>query len=154
MMGIGRYALAGVVAATLTTAACTAASGAGRVVPEPATPSAAGRSAPAADLLPRLDGGSSGLSTAVDGAIEAARRESIRAAAAEAPAQPAPDRQATRKPGDGCAQQAMAAGRFDPSCSAYQGYLDPGTSAGRAPTSGEIQMQYACRQGLVPESDC
>jgi hypothetical protein len=53
-----------------------------------------------------------------------------------------------------CAERAMQAGRFDPSCSEYQGYLDPGTAAGREPTSGEIQMQYACEQGLVPRSQC
>ena len=62
---------------------------------------------------------------------------------------------AVLKQSDGdCAQRAMAAGQFDPSCAAYQGYLDPGTLPGRAPTSGEIQMQYACEQGLVPRSDC
>lgn len=48
----------------------------------------------------------------------------------------------------------MQAGRFDPSCSEYQGYLDPGTAAGREPTSGEIQMQYLCEQGVVPRSQC
>ncbi|MFP5068503.1 hypothetical protein ACLFMI_02385 [Pseudonocardia nantongensis] len=167
-MSIGRFALAGVIAATFTTAACTAASGADRVDLEPAVP-LAGQSAPAASLLPRVDAGSSSLSVAVGGAIEATQRERDRAAAAEkaaeerAEAQEAAKRSqaprsaekgATKKPGGGCAQQAMAAGQFDSSCSAYQGYLDPGTSAGRAPTSGEIQMQYACQQGLVPKSDC
>jgi len=39
----------------------------------------------------------------------------------------------------------MAVGRFDPSCPEYQGYLDPG-GAGRGPTSGEIQSQYARQQ--------
>jgi hypothetical protein len=45
----------------------------------------------------------------------------------------------------GCAARAMAVGRFDPSCPEYQGYLDPG-GAGRGPTSGEIQSQYARQQ--------
>ncbi|MFP5023260.1 hypothetical protein [Pseudonocardia phyllosphaerae] len=54
----------------------------------------------------------------------------------------------------GCARRAMAAGKFDPSCAAYQGYLDPGTSAGRAPTSGEIQTQWACEKGLIPKNEC
>ncbi len=53
-----------------------------------------------------------------------------------------------------CADAAMQAGQFDPSCSQYQGYLDPGTAAGREPTSGEIQAQYACEQGLIPRSEC
>lgn len=61
----------------------------------------------------------------------------------------APPRQSTS-----CAEAAMQAGRFDPSCDEYQGYLDPGTAAGRAPTSGETQMQWACEQGLVPQSEC
>lgn len=166
-MSIGRYALAGVIAATFATGACTAASGADRVTLEPAAPLAVRQSAPVASLLPRADAGSSTLSVAANEAIEAIRE----AAAAEKKAaeekaqaqeaakhdqapQPAEKAQATKKSGGDCAQQAMAAGQFDPSCSAYQGYLDPGTSAGRAPTSGEIQMQYACEQGLVPESDC
>jgi hypothetical protein len=53
-----------------------------------------------------------------------------------------------------CAARAMAAGRFDPSCPDYQGYLDPGTKAGRAPTSGEMQMMYLCKEGRVPRSEC
>lgn len=48
----------------------------------------------------------------------------------------------------------MQADRFDPSCSEYQGYLGPGTAAGREPTSGEIQAQYACEQGLIQRSQC
>src|SRR3954447_14327694 len=50
----------------------------------------------------------------------------------------------------GCGRRAVNAGRYDSSCPEYQGYLDPGTRAGRGPTSGEIQLQYACEQGLVP----
>lgn len=173
-MRIGRYALACVIAATFATAACTAASGAERVILEPASSSAGGRPAPAAGLLPRIEAGSSGLSVAVDGASEATRRQRDRVAemekkAAEEKAQTqeaarqgqapwsaaeAPGRQGTKQSDGDCAQRAMAAGRFDPSCAAYQGYLDPGTLAGRAPTSGEIQMQFACEQGLVPRSDC
>ncbi|WP_075294925.1 MULTISPECIES: hypothetical protein [unclassified Pseudonocardia] len=170
-MGIGRYVLAGVIATTLVSVACTAASGADRVAAESTTPLAVNQSVPAAALLPRLDAGSSSLSATVAGAIEAVRREVDRAAAAEKKAaeekaqaqeaarrgqvrQPTDKTRETRKSGGNCAQRAIAAGKFDPSCSAYQGYLDPGTLAGRAPTSGEIQMQYACEQGLVPKSDC
>jgi hypothetical protein len=63
-------------------------------------------------------------------------------------------RRGTRPAQSGCAQAAMAAGRFDPSCGEYQGYLDPGTSAGRAPSSGEIQYAYGCQQGYIPKSQC
>ena len=158
-MGIGRHVLVAAVAATLAASACSAASGADRVALEPAAPSATSSSAPAAGLLPRVDAGSSGLRSAVDEAIVATHD---RVAAAERRAQEAARRSedpdpagAARATSDaGCAQRAMAAGQFDPSCAAYQGYLDPGTSAGRAPTSGEVQLQYACEQGLVPEDDC
>jgi hypothetical protein len=63
-------------------------------------------------------------------------------------------RTAKPTPTTSCADRARRAGRFDPSCSDYQGYLDPGTVAGREPTSGEIQAQYACEQGLIPRSQC
>jgi hypothetical protein len=56
--------------------------------------------------------------------------------------------------GPGCGQRAVAAGRFDAACAEYQGYLDPGAAAGRAPTSGERQLQEACRQGWVPRAEC
>ncbi|MER7435451.1 hypothetical protein ABT341_12155, partial [Pseudonocardia alni] len=69
-----------------------------------------------------------------------------RAAARRAVAAPAPA-------GDR-AQRAMVASRFDSSCPAYQSYLDPGSSAGRAPTSGETQLQFLCQKGLVPRSEC
>lgn len=169
MMSIGRGGLAAVIATGLVTAACTAASGADRVTDEWAAPLATNQSAPAARLLPRVDVGSSSLRVAVDDAIEALRNELDRVAAAEKRAaeekargaarrsqdpQRAEKAQATKQSDGDCAQQAMAAGQFDPTCSAYQGYLDPGTSAGRAPTSGETQMQYACEQGLIPKSDC
>jgi hypothetical protein len=48
----------------------------------------------------------------------------------------------------------MARGQFDPTCPDYQGYLDPGTAGGRAPTSGETQMQYGCQQGYIPRDQC
>ncbi|WP_339122680.1 hypothetical protein [Pseudonocardia sp. D17] len=54
----------------------------------------------------------------------------------------------------GCGERAVAAGRFDPSCAEYQGYLDPGTRAGRGPTSGDVQLQNLCRTGQAPASDC
>lgn len=53
-----------------------------------------------------------------------------------------------------CAERAMAVGKFDPNCPTYQGYLDPGTIAGRGPTSGEVQSEYWCQQGRIPESQC
>ncbi|GAA1864883.1 hypothetical protein GCM10009772_45540 [Pseudonocardia alni subsp. carboxydivorans] len=151
-MGMGRFAVAAVVAAVFATSACAAASGAERAtVPEPAAASVSASFAPATGVLPRAGTGSSVPGAAVDGAIVAARRAMDRAAAAEARA--AEESRAATS-GDDCAARAMAAGRFDPSCSAYQGYLDPGTSAGRAPTSGETQMQYLCERGLTPRDDC
>lgn len=167
-MAIGRYVLAVVLAGALATTACSAASGADRVALDPAAPSTTGQSEPAAGLLPRVDASSSELRAAVTEAIEATRD---RAAAAEKKAaeeraqrretanrsespQSAEEPPTTKHSDGGCAQQARTVGQFDPSCSEYQGYVDPGTAAGRAPTSGETQMQYACEQGLVPKSDC
>lgn len=151
-MGMGRFAVAAVVAAVFATSACAAASGAERATtPEPAAASVSASFAPATGVLPRAGTGSSVPGAAVDGAIVAARRAMDRAAAAEARAA---EESRARTSGDDCAARAMAAGRFDPSCSAYQGYLDPGTSAGRAPTSGETQMQYLCERGLAPRGDC
>lgn len=54
----------------------------------------------------------------------------------------------------GCGRAAVASGTFDPSCSEYQGYLDPGEAGGRAQTSGESQLEWACEQGTVPASEC
>lgn len=54
----------------------------------------------------------------------------------------------------GCAARAMAQGTFNPACSEYQGYLDPGTAGGRAPTSGEIQRENLCRSGRIPSTEC
>lgn len=56
--------------------------------------------------------------------------------------------------GPGCGQRAVARGVFNPSCAEYQGYLDPGKAAGRAPSSGDLQTQYACEQGQLPASEC
>jgi hypothetical protein len=47
----------------------------------------------------------------------------------------------------------MTAGKFNPKCAEYQGYLDPG-GPGRGKTSGEIQQQYGCQQGYIPKSQC
>ncbi|GAA4963905.1 hypothetical protein WHI96_19205 [Pseudonocardia tropica] len=153
-MGRGRFAVAAVVAAVFATSACAAASGAERATtPEPAAASVSASFAPATGVLPRAEAGSPVPGAAVDGAIVAARRAVDRAEARAAEARAAEESRASAS-GDDCAARAMAAGRFDPSCSAYQGYLDPGTSAGRAPTSGETQMQYLCERGLVPRSDC
>ncbi|GGM80613.1 hypothetical protein GCM10012275_59090 [Longimycelium tulufanense] len=54
----------------------------------------------------------------------------------------------------GCGTRAVAEGVFNPACSEYQGYLDPGTSAGRGPTSGELQFEYGCRMGYIPSAQC
>lgn len=58
---------------------------------------------------------------------------------------PAPTQAPATSSTKGCAAAAMAAGRFNPSCPEYQGYLDPG-GPGRGPTSGDIQSQYAKQQ--------
>ncbi|GAA4925611.1 hypothetical protein EV188_102796 [Actinomycetospora succinea] len=65
-----------------------------------------------------------------------------------------PRTRSTRASASGCGQRAVDAGRFDASCDEYQGYLDPGTSAGRAPSSGETQTQWGCEQGYIPEDEC
>lgn len=54
----------------------------------------------------------------------------------------------------GCGQRAVARGRFNPSCQEYQGYLDPGRAGGRGPSSGDLQTEYGCQQGYIPESEC
>jgi hypothetical protein len=74
--------------------------------------------------------------------------------AAAPTAAPVAENNATADSGPGCAQRAMAAARFNPACGEYQGYLDPGRSAGRGPTSGEIQHAYGCAQGYIPKSQC
>lgn len=53
----------------------------------------------------------------------------------------------------GCGQRAVDAGKFNPQCPEYQGYLDPG-GPGRGDTSGDLQREYACEQGYLPESEC
>ena len=63
-------------------------------------------------------------------------------------------RSSTADTSAGCGGRAVARGVFNPSCSEYQGYLDPGKAAGRAPSSGDIQTQYACEKGLIPASQC
>ncbi|MCG3755305.1 hypothetical protein [Amycolatopsis sp. Poz14] len=55
--------------------------------------------------------------------------------------------------GPGCGQRAVNAGKFNPRCKEYQGYLDPG-GPGRPKTSGEIQREWACQQGQLPASEC
>ncbi len=69
-----------------------------------------------------------------------------------APRAPRADTGGDNRPG--CAARAMAQGTFNPACSEYQGYLDPGTAGGRAQTSGEIQQQTLCRSGQIPKSEC
>lgn len=66
------------------------------------------------------------------------------------------------RPGDGsatdsapgCGQRAVNAGTFNPACSEYQGYLDPGRESGRQPNSGDIQHDWGCQQGYIPKSEC
>lgn len=54
----------------------------------------------------------------------------------------------------GCGQRAVAEGHYDSACQEYQGYLDPGTAAGRGPTSGELQQQWGCQQGYISKDEC
>ena len=82
----------------------------------------------------------------------AVKRAAEQAAAKAAADKLAAARAATAK--TGCGQRAVTVGKFDPSCAEYQGYLDPGTAAGRAPTSGEIQHAYGCQQGYISRSEC
>jgi hypothetical protein len=56
--------------------------------------------------------------------------------------------------GPGCGLRAVTSGVFNAACAEYQGYLDPGTAAGRAPTSGERQQQHLCESGRAPKSEC
>ncbi len=66
----------------------------------------------------------------------------------------APRKSRTTTSTAGCARRAMAAGKFNPSCPEYQGYLDPGTAGSRAPTSGELQQAYGCKMGYIPKGQC
>jgi hypothetical protein len=45
------------------------------------------------------------------------------------------------------------AGKFNPHCKEYEGYLDPG-GPGRGKTSGDLQHDYGCQQGYIPKSQC
>lgn len=56
--------------------------------------------------------------------------------------------------GAGCGQRAVTAGVFNPSCSEYQGYLDPGLSGGRAPSSGDIQNAWADCTATKSVAEC
>lgn len=56
--------------------------------------------------------------------------------------------------GPGCGQRAVDAGRFNPACAEYQGYLDPGRAGGRPANSGDLQHDWGCQQGYIPESEC
>ena len=49
---------------------------------------------------------------------------------------------------------ARSGGRVQPSCSEYQGYLDPGRAGGRAPSSGDLQTEWGCEQGYIPADEC
>ncbi|WP_433030649.1 hypothetical protein [Actinomycetospora sp. CA-053990] len=63
-------------------------------------------------------------------------------------------RAGARSSGAGCGQRAVSAGEFNPSCSEYQGYLDPGRAGGRAPSSGDLQTEWGCEQGYIPAEEC
>jgi hypothetical protein len=54
----------------------------------------------------------------------------------------------------GCGHRAVARGVFNAACSEYQGYLDPGRAAGRAPSSGDLQHDDGCQKGYIPKSEC
>jgi hypothetical protein len=64
---------------------------------------------------------------------------------------------ATRPTADtspGCGHRAVARGVFNPACSEYQGYLDPGRAAGRQPSSSDLQHDDGCQKGYIPQSEC
>lgn len=63
-------------------------------------------------------------------------------------------RSGARSSGAGCGRRAVTAGVFNPSCSEYQGYLDPGRAGGRAPSSGDRQTEWGCEQGYIPADEC
>ncbi len=63
-------------------------------------------------------------------------------------------RSGARSSGAGCGRRAVTAGVFNPSCSEYQGYLDPGRAGGRAPSSGDLQTEWGCEQGYIPADEC
>jgi hypothetical protein len=56
--------------------------------------------------------------------------------------------------GTGCGHRAVARGVFNAACAEYQGYLDPGRAAGRAPSSGDLQHDDGCQKGYIPKSEC
>ncbi|GAB2906405.1 hypothetical protein GCM10027047_00750 [Rhodococcus aerolatus] len=56
--------------------------------------------------------------------------------------------------GPGCGGRAVSAGIFNPSCSEYQGYLDPGVAGGRAPSSSDIQTKNGCEAGYITGPVC
>ena len=90
-------------------------------------------------------------------AVKRAAEQAAAKAAASGAAKAAADKLAAARAATaktGCGQRAVTVGKFDPSCAEYQGYLDPGTAAGRAPTSGEIQHAYGCQQGYISRSEC
>jgi len=88
-----------------------------------------------------------------DAADAKAVQDAANAKAAAVKATPAPTPKATPKAipkQPDCAAAAMKRGKFDPNCSAYQGYLDPGISAGRPPTSGDVQREQAKKRAGLP----
>jgi hypothetical protein len=56
--------------------------------------------------------------------------------------------------GPGCGQRAVSRGVFNPACSEYEGYLDPGRAAGRQPSSSDLQHDDGCQKGYIPKSQC
>ncbi len=97
------------------------------------------------------------LAAARAAAQAVASQAAVKRAAEQAAAKAAADKLAAARAATaktGCGQRAVTVGKFDPSCAEYQGYLDPGTAVGRAPTSGEIQHAYGCQQGYISRSEC
>ena len=60
----------------------------------------------------------------------------------------------TTKSSAACGRRAVPAGKFDPSCSEYQGYLDPGRGGGRGPSRGDLQSEYADCVAKKSIADC
>jgi hypothetical protein len=48
----------------------------------------------------------------------------------------------------------VTAGVFNPACSEFQGYLDPGVSAGRAPNDADIQNAWMNCIAVKSTAEC
>lgn len=146
----------GILAAT-SVAALAAASGGAFVLGAHSVPDTSTVSPPA--VAPSVAGAAAPVratpAVAAPVATKVAKPHKATATTTAKPASPTPAssyRSAHHMKGDtgaGCGQRAVTAGVFNAACSEYQGYLDPGVAAGRAPSSGDIQRQ-ACLDGELP----